>query len=361
MQCPNCRKVDKGQWLFANGTTRSLPEFALEDSFPDEDFYGLNFAEMPFRVHWCPFGDLARIGSSFEEMETPLTACKYSTLKTVSLSNILVTIEHFNDIHYFPDNDFRGHHPLFSEHTATPPYIAYVGVGPMPPAATARSSDHPDDPSRHPWNTVTRQNYEMFGPLAFPASAINIQYQSWGRHSPPFSLPGGHVSGADPGTVLPQTLRPNHVEPDAATQPRPFSHPLVFNHGSIARVGTSFISSAVPRHPGSSAQTHERIQMFHHQPQPSNTPGMPSPMVPSIRRFEGPRGLPAGVPAASQPDQNGGFFVLPPNEAPNPFLQWERQRLPRIIQREAASGSFHQSSSGSETGNRSSNGFWPRH
>ncbi|KAH7578346.1 hypothetical protein JRO89_XS01G0371100 [Xanthoceras sorbifolium] len=30
MQCPNCRKVEKGQWLYANGSTRSLREKGLQ-------------------------------------------------------------------------------------------------------------------------------------------------------------------------------------------------------------------------------------------------------------------------------------------------------------------------------------------
>ncbi|CAK9175320.1 unnamed protein product [Ilex paraguariensis] len=36
MQCPNCRKVEGGEWLYANGSTRSFPEFNLDDWTPDE-------------------------------------------------------------------------------------------------------------------------------------------------------------------------------------------------------------------------------------------------------------------------------------------------------------------------------------
>ena len=38
MQCPNCRKVEKGQWLYANGSTRSLPELSMEDWNLDDDY-----------------------------------------------------------------------------------------------------------------------------------------------------------------------------------------------------------------------------------------------------------------------------------------------------------------------------------
>ncbi|KAI4295179.1 hypothetical protein MLD38_040559 [Melastoma candidum] len=30
MQCPNCRKIEKGQWLFPNGG-RSFPDYSMED------------------------------------------------------------------------------------------------------------------------------------------------------------------------------------------------------------------------------------------------------------------------------------------------------------------------------------------
>lgn len=45
MQCPNCRKIEKGQWLYANGS-RSLPEFSMEDWNHDEDLYDLSYSEM---------------------------------------------------------------------------------------------------------------------------------------------------------------------------------------------------------------------------------------------------------------------------------------------------------------------------
>ncbi|CAN1355930.1 E3 ubiquitin-protein ligase IPI1 [Linum perenne] len=38
MQCPNCRKIEKGQWLYANGC-RSVPEINMDDWTHDEDVY----------------------------------------------------------------------------------------------------------------------------------------------------------------------------------------------------------------------------------------------------------------------------------------------------------------------------------
>lgn len=45
MQCPNCRKIEKGQWLYANGS-RPLPEFSMDDWAHDEDIYDLSYSEM---------------------------------------------------------------------------------------------------------------------------------------------------------------------------------------------------------------------------------------------------------------------------------------------------------------------------
>lgn len=46
MQCPNCRNVEKGQWLYANGSTRSLHEWITDDWIPDEDFFDPSYSEM---------------------------------------------------------------------------------------------------------------------------------------------------------------------------------------------------------------------------------------------------------------------------------------------------------------------------
>lgn len=45
MQCPNCRKIEKGQWLYATGC-RSVPEFNMDDWTHDEDLYDLSYSEM---------------------------------------------------------------------------------------------------------------------------------------------------------------------------------------------------------------------------------------------------------------------------------------------------------------------------
>lgn len=45
MQCPNCRKIEKGQWLYSNGS-RPYAEFNMEDWVHDEDLYDISYSEM---------------------------------------------------------------------------------------------------------------------------------------------------------------------------------------------------------------------------------------------------------------------------------------------------------------------------
>lgn len=339
MQCPNCRRIEKGQWLYANGSTRSPPELSMEDWIPDEDFYDLSYSEMPFRVHWCPFGEFARLGSSFEEVEPPSTTY----------------------------HDLRGHNAIFSSSMAHS-YVAYVGPSPL---TTSRSSNNVDDPLVNPhWNGLSGQN-EIFTPHAFPA--VNIQYPSWGHQSPPFSISGSHMNVAEPTSIPHPTLRSSHGESDAAPIPRSFLHPLVFDHGSGPRASSSFVSSVFPRRPGSGALTHERLHAFHHLQSSSNSPGMPTTVVPGIRRFDSPRSLPAVVPAPLQHDQNGGFYILPPsssghtvheaeNPASNSFHVWEREQSSPFpsVSRDSNWGSFRQTTLGSDMGNGLGS-FWHRH
>lgn len=45
MQCPNCRKIEKGQWLYANGG-RAVPEFSMDDWAHEEELYEFGYSEM---------------------------------------------------------------------------------------------------------------------------------------------------------------------------------------------------------------------------------------------------------------------------------------------------------------------------
>uniref|UniRef100_A0A2N9J2U7 RING-type domain-containing protein n=1 Tax=Fagus sylvatica TaxID=28930 RepID=A0A2N9J2U7_FAGSY len=347
MQCPNCRKVEKGQWLYASGSTRSFPESSMDDWNPDEDPYDPSYSEMPYRVHWCPFGELAQIPTSFEEVESPSTTY----------------------------HDLREHYSMPAEHTAPPlahSYVAYFGPVSH---ASSRVSDSVDDPNfNYPWNGLSGHN-DIFNPHSFPA--ISIQYHSLGRHSPPFSPFGSHINGADPASVPPATQGSTHSDSDPTTRSRSFPHPLVFANGSGPRAGSSFVSSAVPRYPGSNAHTHVQVShAIHLQQRLSNSLGITSPILPAVRRIDSPGGLPSVVPAPLQPDHNGGFHIFPPqtpsvpnlheaeNPLPNQFHAWEREffsRFPPVLSdRDSAWGQYHHTAGDSDSVNRSG-GLWRRH
>lgn len=45
MQCPNCRKVEKGEWLYANGYG-SVPEVSMDDVSLEDDLHELSYSEL---------------------------------------------------------------------------------------------------------------------------------------------------------------------------------------------------------------------------------------------------------------------------------------------------------------------------
>lgn len=47
MQCPNCRHVEHGQWLYANGC-RPHEEFTVEDITNSEYLYDMQYSETVF-------------------------------------------------------------------------------------------------------------------------------------------------------------------------------------------------------------------------------------------------------------------------------------------------------------------------
>ncbi|KAH9619022.1 hypothetical protein KSS87_012364 [Heliosperma pusillum] len=45
MQCPNCRTIESGQWLYASGSTNSPPELSMDDGSTDTQPNYLGFTE----------------------------------------------------------------------------------------------------------------------------------------------------------------------------------------------------------------------------------------------------------------------------------------------------------------------------
>ncbi|XP_010550990.1 PREDICTED: uncharacterized protein LOC104821725 isoform X2 [Tarenaya hassleriana] len=276
MQCPNCRKIEKGQWLYANGC-RPFP-----DDWPrEEDMYDPPYSEMSFGV-WCPFGSIGRL-PSFEDAE-------------------------FSPSSY---DDLLSQHGFFTEPAASSaghpcPYIAYFG--PLSNSAAPGVSDSSNFSSH--WNSASSAG-EV--PVSYGFAALDPRYHGWDYHSPPFSGPGTHI-GRPPLPTAPRTARASLD----LLRPRPphYMRPLI-SHSVDGRS-----VAAAQRAPGSSARTRDRVHALQAYYQQSHLIDLP--VYPSGRRrgiSSGMGSTSTGTATASSPDQTGGFIR---------FNVWERDRFLQI-------------------------------
>ncbi|XP_021839483.2 E3 ubiquitin-protein ligase IPI1 isoform X2 [Spinacia oleracea] len=310
MQCPNCRKIEKGQWLYATGC-RSFTD--IMDDWPhDEDLYDLNYSEM-FGVQWCPL-PFSRL-PLLEEGEFPSTAY----------------------------HDFLGQQAVFAEHTAVSssthqcPYVAYYGpIHSSSSNSVGSVSDGSNYSNR--WGGPSGPN-EM--PNSYAFTGMDPHYHGWEQHSLSFSASGTRLGASDQPSAPSLTPRSSRVNSDLSRSGS-FVHPFVINHSSGGRVGSSVTSSMIPPYPGSAARARDRVQALqaYFQPPSSSPPPMWAPIMSSTRRSSGHRGMSQGAaPMPSSSDQSsGGFFVYPPGsstrsfpEPENPtssrFHGWERDHL----------------------------------
>ncbi|XP_062195779.1 E3 ubiquitin-protein ligase IPI1-like isoform X2 [Phragmites australis] len=71
MQCPNCRKIEKGRWLYASGH-RPSPDIDM-GGWVTGDTYDIT-SELPFGFQWCPFSGFTQPTSVFQEREAEPTS-----------------------------------------------------------------------------------------------------------------------------------------------------------------------------------------------------------------------------------------------------------------------------------------------
>lgn len=96
-----------------------------------------------------------------------------------------------------------GQHAIFAEHTAAVssathpcPYIAYFG--PVHPSSSSSSASEASNFSGH-WNGPSVPS-EIPSSYAFPA--VDLHYQNWEHHSPPFSTLNNRVTGVDAPSIV---------------------------------------------------------------------------------------------------------------------------------------------------------------
>ncbi|WOH04603.1 hypothetical protein DCAR_0624014 [Daucus carota subsp. sativus] len=315
MQCPNCRKTEKGQWLYSNGS-RPYTEINMEDWVPDEDLYDHSHSEMSFGVHWCPFSGLTRHPSSFDE----------------------------SDLSPIPYHDLLGQHAVFAEHAAVSsgshhcPYVAYFG--PFPSSSSFRGSVSDGSTFSSHWNSRSAAS-EMPTSYAFPS--VDVHYHSWEQQSSLFPTASSRVPGPDQASLPSMTQRAARNNFD---NPRPgsFVHPFAVGHGhgSNARSGSSIAASMFPPYPGSVARARERAQALeaYFQHPPGNSQGLHTPVMPTLRRSNGHRNMAQGDTLALSIEHGNGFYFLSSsptagrnfaeadNSMSNHFYAWEREQFP---------------------------------
>ncbi|KAL8209508.1 hypothetical protein R6Q57_006240 [Mikania cordata] len=209
MQCPNCRKTEKGQWLYADGY-RPFPEINIDDFVNHEDVYDLAYHES---VRWCPFGEFSRL-AAIDEVE-------------------------FSTTRY---NEIVGQHADFSDQLATVPstahicpFIAYVHP--------STSSTNLGDAGRYNNNRWTNSLTQIPNSYSFPT--MDDHYNSHVDHYPP----------------------PTRTNIDMPTSGS-YVHPFLASQSSSTRDPNSISLLTNYPHLGSGARAWERTEP--HFQQPSN-------------------------------------------------------------------------------------------
>lgn len=304
MQCPNCRRVEEGQWLFSNGC-RPYHEFNMDDLTLDEDLYDIMYSELSFGLHWYPYRGLGQLHSSLEEGGD------------------------FSSIAY---HDLVGHHAIFGEHavgassaaaTQPCPYVAYLRpIQPSTSSSLASASDGATSFNTS-WNGPLVPD-EMPNSYTFPAVDLHYHPQGWDHHSSYPVFPTTSSSrAAQPSTVASVSQRTAaRSNPDMTARSGSYMHqPFVMGQSSTARAGNSIGSSMVPPYPSSVARAREHVQ-FLQQPTNMMTLAHPSPVVSNTRRSASRRG-----------DQTGGFYYYHPSSGNNSsrnFQESDNHTLPRF-------------------------------
>ncbi|CAL4950144.1 unnamed protein product [Urochloa decumbens] len=299
MQCPNCRKIEMGNWLYANGSRPSQDANNDEWGY-DEDLSDVARSDMatfvPLRIQWCPIG---RLPALFEELETAAPA---------------------------PFNDFMG--PNFnSEHVAVPvpgtahpgPYLTYFQPVPPPAPSSSHVAERTMDGAAYHdhWNPLSGPSDVR--PVQ-PVHPIDFHHNPW-AHMPHSYSQSNNNNGVAEQPVLPVgIMRVAGIDSDSQQRG---SLPSFYGNGS----GTPRIPSVPPVAP-QFMRAHGNIN---DQLQQSSS------LFAGSQRSGGMHPLGA-VGSAVAPPENTSFCLFPPaSSGPstmetedvrgNQFYAWERDRL----------------------------------
>uniref|UniRef100_A0A6V7QV47 RING-type domain-containing protein n=1 Tax=Ananas comosus var. bracteatus TaxID=296719 RepID=A0A6V7QV47_ANACO len=219
MQCPNCRKVEKGRWLYANGH-RSSADLDF-DGWMSEEIYDLSYSELPFGFQWCPFRGFTQLASFFE-----------------NISSYPEGESRPNSYHELMGNSTFGEHSNPSSSSHVCPYLALHGFSNSMHGTSSSADSVPESASfhRHP----VQSNPDMISPHIFPPT--EPQNHNWHQqHSPAFPLSGNpDQPPSQYGGRLPRNESSSHQRMGS------FIHPHHLIHGPVARNGSNVIASLGP-------------------------------------------------------------------------------------------------------------------
>ncbi|XXG78813.1 hypothetical protein AAC387_Pa08g2671 [Persea americana] len=280
MQCPNCRKVEKGQWLYANGY-RSLAEFSVDELVNEDNYVDLTYSNLPFGFQWCPFRGFMHLSSLFDEGEPQPNA--------------------YQD---FLGSAAFGDHSTASSSTHVCPYLSLHGHPRAIHPQSSNSGDLVHDVTpfhRHPSVLGISSSNDVINSQGF--SATESRQHNWQQASLPFSVPGTILNSAEQhASQLASRLSRN----DSAGQQRlgSFVHPFHITHGSLSRSGSNLVASLTPPTVGD-AGSHTRHSGHIYQEPSSSFRNAP---FPSIRRARQ-RGLAFISSVGSNSSvENSGFY-----------------------------------------------------
>lgn len=210
MQCPNCRKIEKGRWLYANGL-RSSADFDL-DGWITENIYDLSYSELPFGFQWCPFRGFTRLTALLDDGDSQPNSYH----------------EAFGDL-------------SSSTSTHACPYLALHHA--MNIAHSSGSVSFPENPPfpRNPANSGVQSAVEMLNPHNF--SAAEAQNSNWSPQSAPPSI--SLVGNSDHST---SSYGVRFSRNDTVNQHRlgSFVHAHPLPNGSIpARNGSNLVAASM--------------------------------------------------------------------------------------------------------------------
>uniref|UniRef100_A0A0E0IF65 RING-type domain-containing protein n=1 Tax=Oryza nivara TaxID=4536 RepID=A0A0E0IF65_ORYNI len=276
MQCPNCRKIEKGRWLYASGHHPS-PDIDIGGWVTGET-YDIT-SDIPFGFQWCPFSGFTQLASVFEEGEAEQTS--YHTV---------------------------GDHSNAASSSLVCPYLALRGfLHPVHVPSSSSSGAENSSFHRHPTSLEGHAAHDLSNTQVFHATESRNHDND---HRYMSNLP---VSGIPDHSVAPFGIGLPRYDSSSQQRTRPYAHHRPLVHRPTPRNGSNMVTplGSVPavmaetRGHGHGARGHMYQQSMHSL--------QSSPFPPTSRRVR-PRALTitSFIAASSSAEIGGHHGFAPP-------------------------------------------------